>query len=52
MENSRTETSAICMRAGATGGGLANAFQPGGANAGSARSTSRLWVESTARPTE
>ena len=52
MENSRTETSLICIRAGAIGGGLASVSQPGGVSAGSARSTSRLWVESAARASE
>jgi hypothetical protein len=52
MENSRIDTSAIWARAGAIAGGLTNSAQPGGCSAGSARSTSRLCVESTARATE
>ncbi|GAA3336609.1 hypothetical protein GCM10020358_09860 [Amorphoplanes nipponensis] len=47
MEKSRTCSSEICIRAGATAGGLTRPAQPGGWSAGSSRSTSWLWVEST-----
>lgn len=52
MEKSRTESSWIWIRAGATASGLRSRDQPSGASEASSRSTSWLWVESAASARE
>nr|BFE75083.1 hypothetical protein GCM10020092_083840 [Actinoplanes digitatis] len=52
MEKSRTCSSEICIRVGATAGGLTSSAQPGGRSSDADRSTIWLCVESTESDSE